>query len=202
MTTLADMVTDISLRLVLNGSGKDTEITNCIYQAIRMNQRKRYWFLRKIDSVTLTVGAGTVSVPTDFSVIESVDLIYLTQRYTNKTGFRLLDFDEFKRLYMISTTMPSGTPTACALLNRTLYVNYLPTVEMTLDFTYFQKDAALPSSAQTSVWFDDGYDLIRSTAQYLMESSVLQNPDASPSEMNGMQAVLDEQHTFYERARR
>lgn len=204
MATLGDVADDISRRLVLDGSGKTAELYDCIRQAIRMNQRKRYWFLRTTGNVTIAAGAGSISVPADFSMIESVDLLADGYRYTHKSGqFRLMDWNDFKDTYLTSTTLPTGTPSACSLVNTTLYINYAPSTDLTAAFTYFKKDISLPTAAgQTSVWFDDGYDLIRSTAQFIMETSVMQNPDATNTEMLAMMKVLDDQHTFYERARK
>jgi hypothetical protein len=77
----------------------------------------------------------------------------------------------------------------------------LAEVAGTLKFTYYCKDASLPTAAnQTSVWLgDDGYDAVVSLAQYIYEKEYLQRPDADPSSALGYQTRLDENHTFYER---
>jgi hypothetical protein len=201
MATIDEACTAIKSRLVISGTAKDSDIYSSIRSAIKLLQRKRYWFLRKMDDVTLSVGADSVSVPTDFSMMESVDLVYNSRRYSDKRGFDLLEYTKLKDKYFSTGSAADGQPSACALVNNTLWLSHLAEVAGTLKFTYYRKDITLPTAASdTSVWLgDDGYDAVVSLAQYIYEKEYLQRPDADPSSALGYQTRLDETHTFYER---
>jgi hypothetical protein len=201
MATIEEACTAIKSRLVLIGTAKDADIYSSIRSAIKLLQRKRYWFLRKTSDVTLSVGADSVSVPTDFAMMESADLVYSGRRYSDKQGFILLEYTKLKDKYFSTGSAANGQPSACALVNTTLWLSHLAEVAGTLKFTYYCKDIALPTAASdTSVWLgDDGYDAVVSLAQYIYEKEYLQRPDADPSSALGYQTRLDENHTFYER---
>jgi len=201
MATIDEIATRIKTDLVISGTAKDVAIYDSIRSAIRLMQRKRYWFLRKSANVTLSVGAASVAVPTDFALMETVDLTYGTNRYSHNRGFNLLEFTKLKDLYFTTGAAASGQPMACSLVNNTLHLSHLTDVASVLVFDYYQKDITLPETAnQTSVWLgDEGSDVIRSLAQFIYEKESMGRGDADPAAALGYQTRLDETHTFYER---
>jgi hypothetical protein len=198
--TLGELLTDIKSRLTINSTVSDDEITRCVQQAIRQMQQKRYWFLWNTQTITLSSGASSVNVPDDVSVLETVDLLTSSHRYTHGFGFDFLDYVRLKEQYFYNVPLKTRRPEAVAILNRTLFLSDIADQDYNLDLFYTKRDTQLPSqSADTSLWFDDGYDVIRSLAQYIFETTSRQNPNATQEEFLSMRNRLDEQHTFYNR---
>jgi len=200
MATLLDIRTAIKGALIIEGTEEDALIDNAIRAAIRLMQRKRFWFLHKITTVTLSSGALSVSVPDDFAMMDTVGLIDGTNRYTENNGFALLEYDNFKDQYLTTNIAYQGRPLACSLFNKTLYASHAPSADTTLEFTYYKKDITLPTAdGDMSVWFDEGYDVIRSLAQYVYEKEWRGNPDADQAITLTYQKQLKNDHQFYER---
>lgn len=165
MATFTDLVNDIKADLTLNGSDYDASIVRKGQNALRRLRGRRYWFLRVYDtSLTTTADSETVNVTTtfdDFSVIESLDLIANGQRMTDKNGFDRLSFDELRAQYWNESTIPTGTPEAWAISNGTIYLSHKSSSAYTLPITYYKQDASLPGAGGTTVWGDDGYEVLR-----------------------------------------
>ncbi len=171
MALASDIVSRIKSDLVINGTDYDTQILDAIQSALRQLRGKRYWFLEVYDTLTATVGSSSVALPADFSTIKSVDLISSGTRYTNDYGFDLLTFDRFRQDYWTTDPIPTGLPAACAYFvgDNTLRLSHLAAVAYSLPIVYYKQDVTLPTASQTSVWFDDGYDVVRSLAQFIFK---------------------------------
>lgn len=190
----------IKSALVIKVATYDANIDAAIRSAIRLLQRKRYWFLQKTDTITLSAGASSVSVPADFAMPDKFSLIDGSSRKMHGYGFDYLEYDEFVRRYYYEATVPTGTPLACALRNRTLFTSHAPSSDTSIIVDYYRKDTALPTlDGDTSVWFgDEGFDLCRVTAQFIYEKEYMQgSPD--PAVTLTYQKRLDQDHERYER---
>lgn len=199
MANLSDMRDEIKDNLTIRGTSKDTMIGRYIRAAIRQNQRKRLWFLRTIGTVAVASTDTSVSLPSDLSLIESVDLLTSSSRYTHGRGFDLLEYDRLRQQYFNTATLATERPQACAQVGTTLYLSHTSDAAYTLSVTYFKRDASLPTAdTDTSVWFDDGYDAIRSLAQHLFAKEHMATKDSDAEIPRGYMAMLMAQHERFE----
>lgn len=182
MVTVADLRTRIKSDIVINGTVYDAQIDDAIRSALRTLRGKRYWFLEKVGQVTLASGATSVAMPTDFGAHGEFEIIASGNRKSNRRGFDFKSFSELKKIYWQNDPVPTGEPVACALVDETLYVSHTADKAYTIPITYFRKDASLPAASQISVWFDDGYDVVRSLAAFIFKRECKEYP---PSEEDG-----------------
>lgn len=170
MTTVADVRDHIKADLIINGSDYDAQIVNAIYSALRQYRGKRFWFLKTTDVlVTLAAGDNSVALPPDFSAPCEFELFAQGVRRSDGKGFDYLTFERLKREYWLTDPLQTDIPKACAVVGSTLYVNCLSSGTYSINCTYYRQDQSLPAVTGTSLWFDDGYDAIRSLAQYIFK---------------------------------
>lgn len=202
VNTLGDVVSDIKSALVITTSDYDANIRTAVRAAIRLQSTKRYWFLRTTATLTVLEGASTVDVPSDFGTYDKFTLIDGGYRRYDKRGFDYLEYNTFTERHRKTATVPSGSPIACALFNKTLHVSHAPTADTSIICDYYKRDAALPTSdSDMSVMLgDDGYDMIRVLGQFIYEKEFMGNtPD--PAVTLTYQKILDEMHERYEGGR-
>lgn len=171
MSTLSTVRNHIKSDLFIEDSTVyDAQIDNAIRSALRQCSSKRFWFLWVTGSVTLESGNTTVTLPSNFGVVDAVNIIYSGNRLRDGNGFDLLHYDRLRSEYLDKQTLSSGRPKACAVMNNLLYVSHTADADYTIVLDYYRKDATLPSGdSATSVWFDDGYDVIRSLAMWIFK---------------------------------
>jgi len=170
MATLSDLRDQIKSDLILTGTAYDAQVDNAIRSALRKLRGKRYWFLKKMDDLTLVSGNYSVALPDDYGAPYMFELLYNGYRASDGQGFDFLTFDRLKREYWVTNPLVTTVPIACATLNDALYVSCIADQNYTIPITYYQQDATLPvSDSDTSVWFDDGYDLCRVLAAYMFK---------------------------------
>lgn len=167
MTTIQDMFDQVKADLSIKGTTFDAQILNAIHAALRSLRGSQYWFLEASDTLTLPASASSVALPSDFASPDEFEIIVSGCRYGDKTGFDYLaSFQDLKKRYWTTSPVTTGTPQACAIYSNTLYVSHIADASYSIPITYYKKDATLPSLASTSVWLDDGYDVLRSMAQF------------------------------------
>jgi hypothetical protein len=195
MPTLADARNKIKVNLTIYSNEFNSEIDLAIRFAIRLMQGQKWWFLRKNRIVALTTNAVSVATPSDFSILESVDLINAGRRTDNRRGFRLLEYGFFKENYLMESPIRQGTPVACSLRNTTLFVSHRPLTAMSIDFDYYQRDAVLPTAdTATSVWLgEEGFELICATAQFYYQKET-RGQDVDNSTVTTLRKELQNRH--------
>jgi hypothetical protein len=173
MATLSDVRTSIKSTLVVNGTDYDTQIDDAIRSALRQQRGKKYWFLKKIGTFTLSSGNSSAiitSTLTDFSAPDTFSISDGSTWYQDGRGFDFISYEKLERDWLVSATLPSGRPLACAVFDGTLYTSHLANQNYTIRASYYQQDATLPATgAATSIWFDEGYDLIKALAMYIFK---------------------------------
>lgn len=165
MATLSDVRERIALSVRRNDTTVDYPmIDECIRSAIRMYQGKPMWFTRVVDTVTLTTGSSSVAMPSDYAGYPSFRILINGYYYSDGRGFDYhQNFDDFNSEFR--SKLISTRPSACSVLDSTLYVDCLADNDYSIEVTYNKKDLTLPQSdGDTSVWFDDGVDAIRTQA--------------------------------------
>lgn len=185
MTICADIRDDIKSDLALVDTEEyDSQIVRAIQTALRQLRGKRYWFLKAYTTLTSTAGSSTIDIKaqvTDFSAVGSIDCLYQSRRTTQDNGFSLLLFDTLRADYW-RDTLQTERPVACAEDNGTLYLSHNAPSGATFPMVYYKQDATLPSAIDTSVWFDDGQDVVRELAMYIF---LRNSQGALPQEANG-----------------
>ena len=162
----------IMAELSVNDAQRAAMIDDAIRSAILYYTGRPYWFLRRLGTVTLLNGNDQVALPADCAKPIAVRLLTNGYYSTQSNGFDYEpDFDAFQAGYRREVV--PGQPTAFSLVGNSLITDYLANADYTLEVNYYAKDASPPTAdSDTSIWFDDGYDLIRSraTAIYKDES--------------------------------
>lgn len=169
MAIASDIIDQIKSDLVINGTDYDTQILNAIRSALREYRNKRFWFLEASDTLTTVTDSETVALPDDYAAPLSFELLYGGCRLGDGNGFDFLTKDRLKREYWTTDPLQTSVPQACAEYGGVLYLSCLSNAAYSIPIEYYKKDAALPGASQTSVWFDDGYDAIRTRAQYIFK---------------------------------
>lgn len=173
MTTVTDIVEEIKSDLVLSGSDYDAQLVRAVQTALRELRGRRFWFLETFGTLTATASSETIEIAStysDFGALKSIDLIADSRRYYNRLGFDLLKFDLLRERYWTNGTIETGQPKACALLGKsTLKLSHKAGSAYSLPIVYYKQDATIPGAGGTSVWFDDGIDVVRSRAQYIFK---------------------------------
>lgn len=199
VATLGDIVSDIKSALVITTSDFDDNIKTAVRSAIRLQNKKRWWFLRETATLTVLGGESTASTPSNFSMPDKFVLIDGSYRRYDRNGFDYLEYNKFTRHFRTTSTVPSGTPIACALFNTTLHVSHAPTANTSIICDYYKKDVTLPTAdSDMSVMFgDESYDLMRVLGQFIYEKEFLQSqPD--PGVTLTYQKLLEQAHEQYE----
>lgn len=198
MSTLAAVRNEVKANLGIVGTSQDSAIDGYIRTTLRQQRQKRYWFLRRRTTLTLSQGGYSVSLPSGFSVPDFANLIYGNRKYTNNTGFKLVDYD------VLTSSIVTGTritiqPTMWALaFDNTIEINTLAPDAGTIELVYFCQDVTLPTvDSDTSVWFDDGYDFIRAATQVLYATFNEGDRETPAGEMQAFLQRLDDKHNFY-----
>lgn len=169
MATAGDMRDQIKSDLILNGTDYDAQILNAIHSALRQYRGKRFWFLEAGATLTTTINSETVSLPADFSAPLDFELLYQGSRLRDGYGFDYLTFDRLKREHWTTNPLQTTVPRACAVYSNALYLSCLANAAYSIPCTYYKQDETLPAAEATSVWFDDGYDAIRTLAQMIFK---------------------------------
>jgi len=199
MVTLADVRERIKSDMIISGSSWDAQIDDAIRSSLRQLRQSKYWFLEATLEITLEQGELATALPSDFSVADTFDLLSGTSRLTHLRGFDLMPYEDMKATYWTSHPVSTGTPVACAIFNKTLYFTHTADKEYKIRTAYFRQDATLPSANDTSVWFDDGYDVVRASAQYIFkrESQQFSATDEDGTLLQAYLANLGRQHEKY-----
>lgn len=198
MSTLATVRNEIKANLTIVDTLQDSAIDGFIRASLRNLRQKRYWFLRRRSTLTLAAGGYSVSLPTDFSVPDFANLSYNGRRYTQKTGFVLVDYMELQDS-IINTTRDTRRPYRWAIaFSGTLETDSLADAAGDIEMVYYAQDVTLPTSdGDTSLWFDDGYDVVRASAQLLYAQFNEGNTEMPSTELQAYLKRLDDKQMFY-----
>lgn len=166
---VSDMRDQIKDDLKILGDEYNSQIVTAIQAALRQSRGKRYWFLERVDTLSATVGIETVSLPVNYSAPWHFDLIAQGTRFKDGSGFDFLTFTNLDGYYYNLSPLPQCQPMACAVFNNTLYLSSLADQAYSIKCYYYAQDTTMPAVTETSIWFDDGYDAIRTLAQYIFK---------------------------------
>lgn len=175
MSTLLTMRSRVKSDLRINGTEMDAQINDAIRSAIRQKRGLKLWFLRGLGSISLTQGDASATLPTDFSVLADDNVTKRT------TAVQWLQSGQYRNIYQMTmedlrsrflrdSSTPQGIPSYCAVEDGTIYFDVAADSTTTGRIIYYKQDATLPTGdSDTSVWFDDGWDVIRSLAMVIFK---------------------------------
>jgi hypothetical protein len=198
MSTLATVRNEVKANLSIVGTSQDSAVDGYIRAVLRQNRQKRYWFLRRRTTLTLSQGGYSISLPSGFSAPDFANLIYSSRKYGQGTGFNLMDYSEMTASITTGTRETLQPDRWAIAFDGTLETNTYAPEAATIEFVYFCQDATLPSAdGDTSVWFDDGYDFVRAAAQTLYATFNEGDRETPASEMQAFLQRLDDKNAFY-----
>lgn len=198
MATLADVRGEIKANLTVVGTEQDSSIDGYIRTSLRQQREKRYSFLRRKGILTISAGASSSALPSDFAVADFVNLIYDGRRYGLNNCFTLVSYMDFLTEFNSLVTLPIKMPSVCAInTDNEIEIDATADRELSLELVYFAKDAVLPSNdGDSSIWFDEGFDVIRASAQLLYAKFNEGDSQAPADELNAFLSRLDEKAMF------
>jgi hypothetical protein len=197
MSTLATVRDEVKANLTIVGTSQNTAIDGYIRASLRTLRQKRYWFLRRRDTLTLAQAGYSVSLPANFSVIDFASLVHNGKRYTQKNGFDLLDYKGLMESIFDSTRKTRRPYSLAIAFDDTLETDSLSDIAASIELVYFCQDETLPTlDDDTSVWFDDGFDVVRASTQLLYAQFNEGNIEAPATELTAFLKRLDDKQTF------
>lgn len=138
-------------------------IDDALRSAILFYSDQKLWFLQKMETVMLLETASSVAVPTDFQLIISLRISVDSRWRGDVDGFQQKTHDQLQGFSQDQTL--TGVPRYWALFGSSFYMDKLADDDYALEVSYYKKDTSLPDAdGDTSVWYDDGKDLIRNKA--------------------------------------
>ena len=174
MANLSEIRTRIDRDFELGGS-RNSDIDDSIRSAIRLYQGRPMWFLHALTTITLSEGNSAASLPTNYGARDTFRLLVNGTYYGQGDGFDYMDFATLNSYHRKKLT--SAQPRICGVLNDTVYFDANADSDYTVELVYYKKDATLPQAdSDTSVWLDDGQDVIRACAMAILADEVLEYP--------------------------
>lgn len=188
---------EVKSRLMITNTTEDVRVDSEIRAAIRQLMGKPYWFLEKIGTLALSVGALSVVAPTDFSILGSASILQGGRRYSQASGeFSVIKYDELESCYLYRSPLPNKEyPDAMAVVKNTFYFSHILSQAATLSLRYFVKDVTLPiNNSDESVFFgDESIDVVISLAQAMFEARA-QGQQVDSTVANSFISKLDREH--------
>jgi len=177
MSNLVTMRSRIKNALAIQDTIYDDAIDDSIRSALSQYRNQPFWFLQKIGTVTLLTDSDNVALPSDFASPMQARIL-VNDIYRGETaGFIKQEFKYLQEKYKAQTT--SGVPQYYAYYGKNIYTDASANADYTIQLVYYQKDATLPQGdSDTSVWFDDGYDAIRTLAMAIFKDEALEYQSA------------------------
>jgi hypothetical protein len=164
MSNLLDMRTRIKNGLAIQGAEYDDDIDDSIRSALSLYEQRPYWFLEKLGTVTLLDTTDSVALPDDLGSLGNARLL-VNGVYQSRSngGFNYRDWEDLQDNYR--NYLVSGQPQNYGFYAGNIYFDKTANADYTIELSYYCKDVTKPQGdTDSSVWFNEGMDLIRVTA--------------------------------------
>lgn len=160
VVTLLQLRTRIRTEINKPSTSYEEFIDDAIRSAILFYGSSRFWFLEDSDVLTLATSGTFIDLPDDFNLPVQLRISVNSRWIGHQTGFKHVTHDELKE--SATDAAATGSPCAWALFGNRVYVDRISDQTYTLDLSYIRKDVTLPEAdSDTSIWFDEGRDVIR-----------------------------------------
>jgi hypothetical protein len=178
--TLSELRERIKREIAREDTNINTVVDEAIRTAIRYWEYTRAWFNVARSTITLAANSDNVSLPSDYKYPIDVRLLSGGVYLGENNGFTPLTWEEFEEESTDSNV--TGQPGFWSSLGNTLYAYPTPTSAYTIRLSYVQGDATSPEAdGDSSVWFDEGQDVIRNHAIGELYSSAFGEPELGAS---------------------
>jgi len=165
MAVLSDLVSDIKDDLTIAGTRYDDKIKRAVRSTLTLLRGSKLWFLETSYPITLVTGDTSELLPTDFATKVSATLISDGITYTHRNGFQWVNYEDLENNYMTTSPLQTARPDKWSISRGRIYFNTVAAADYTVNLRYVKKDVSLPvNDGDTSIWFDEGYELIRTSA--------------------------------------
>lgn len=139
-------------------------IGDAIISAIRYYEGRPVWFTEESTTLNLLINTNSVALPSNFksklNLLLPVDNILRGEQ----NGFKQYTYKDLRDRW--DDTALTNIPTEYAFWDGNVVTNCLAVGAYTLQLDYYKGDTTYPSGdADTSIWFDEGQDLIAVKAQ-------------------------------------
>lgn len=203
MANLLDIRTRMKADLAIQGTVYDTQIDDAIRSAIRMHEQQPMWFLEAETTKTLSIGTDEITLPTDFASPIFFRLLSNNVYYSDGCGFDMVDtYSELLQKYQ--KTVITARPSVHCIYGNKLKMDTLADADYTISILYYQKDSTLPSDdADTSVWLEEGQDVIRTFAMAIFKDESKQFEGAANDWVRAEKYLSDlrARNTYYQMGR-
>lgn len=189
--TLGDMKTRLLSEVNKDATGTQEGVTfavhaqNSILAALVYYQGEEFTFLEGNATPTLSSGESSEELPTDYHTPVNLRIQVNNEWRGEKQNFKQTTIKDIKDR---RTTSSTGTPERWADWNGNIEFDVVADANYTLDFDYFKADATLPAAdTVSSVFFDEGRDLILERSKAYFYENVLHDSDmAAPHKQNAV----------------
>lgn len=154
----------------LNRTDLTAETKRAIQAAIRHYERQRFWWNENTTTLTASVGQTFLTVPTDFLVL---DLLQITRSSADYA----LNRRDFGSIRDFNITRTRGYPTDFAIYQNRFELAPIPDSAYTFPCYYIRSLTALSASSDTNDWLSAAENLIVYHATKVMWANVLRNTD-------------------------
>lgn len=162
--TFLQMKTRVQAELNRPSTTYTSAIGDAIVSAIRFFEAKPVWFTEASSTLSLLINTNNIALPSNFKAMNTLKIPVGGYYRTQGTGFDQVQYKNLQREVIDSTKV--DTPTKWADWTGKVYINCLADANYTLTIDYYKGDTTAPSAdADTSIWFDEGQDLISVKAQ-------------------------------------
>lgn len=194
MTTLADLISDISDDIDDTTGEYGSQIQKAILAAQRYCERKyTFYFNQTRDETFTTVASQQWYDDTDndnISTLIHIQALWKEDSNAQRTLLRRSSPEELE--FLSDDSASSGEPWQWAYFNQQIRLYPIPsddswTIRMQLG-PY--RLGALASTSDTNAWLDEAYDLIKARAKYILAKDVLKDPNIALESLNDFKDQL------------
>lgn len=173
MSTLQEVCDRIRLDYLNRSSGLEAETVRAVQAAIRNYERQRFPWNETLTTATCTSNQSYFSIPSDFLVLDNLELQYQSQNNNLQTA----TFKTILLMNSVSTT--PGVPTHFALRGNLFHIAAIPDSAYLVNCYYLQKLPRLESSAMTASnkWLSAAEDLVVYHASKILWANTLRNSE-------------------------
>lgn len=149
------MLRDVAVARIQQGLGFRADRQTEIVLALQEEQRDLEsgktlpWFLL-VEDATLSLTAGSHSIPLPDDFIRPYDLEPLRYTVSGESGYRFVEFRDLTQILQSYSSYNPGGPQAIALRNNSLYVEPIADVDYTITWTYYAHADLLDSNIENA----------------------------------------------------
>lgn len=153
------------------------QIQNCIFSAIRFCERETFYFNENRDTMFLTEAGRRIYTGQDNEHISTS--VQINRAFINDSyGTIELVHKNHIDMELVMKSPDIGRPTSYTYFNKQLYLYPTPDTEYEIRLVLSpMRFHEIQNIKEPHPWFSDGFDLIKSRAEYELFKNILREPD-------------------------